>query len=221
MNKLIIPPKIERLFEKNPFLFTRGHDFVEIGGIKWATCNVGAKCPTDPGFYFQWGDTMGYTAKQVGIGEGKKHFGWKDYKYCENGLLKYNFNDNKTVLSIEDDAAHVNWGGAWRMPTIEELAILCSSKTLWTDDYHGSGVAGVICTDKTDSSKELFLPAIGCCRNGHTDFIGYAGCYLSKTLNMSFPSYCHDVTFSDMTKTLIQNEHERCRGQAIRGVLDI
>ncbi len=27
----------------------------------------------------------------------------------------------KTVLDIEDDAAHVNWGGDWRMPTKDEF----------------------------------------------------------------------------------------------------
>ena len=62
---LIIPSKTERLIQKNDFLLTRGHDFVEIGGIKWATCNIGAKKPTDPGLYFQWGNTKGYTAEEI------------------------------------------------------------------------------------------------------------------------------------------------------------
>ena len=36
---------------------TGGHDYVEIGGIKWATVNIGAESATDTGIYFQWGDT--------------------------------------------------------------------------------------------------------------------------------------------------------------------
>jgi hypothetical protein len=32
--------------------------------------NVGASSVTDTGLYFQWGDTQGYTASQVGSGEG-------------------------------------------------------------------------------------------------------------------------------------------------------
>ena len=52
-----------------------GHEYVEIAGIKWATCNIGANSITDYGLYFQWGDTQGYTADQVGSGEGKKFFG--------------------------------------------------------------------------------------------------------------------------------------------------
>ena len=54
----------------------KGHDYVEIGGLKWATMNVGANNITDAGLYFQWGDTQGYTAAQVGSGEGQKYFGW-------------------------------------------------------------------------------------------------------------------------------------------------
>ena len=52
---------------------TPSHDFVEIGGIKWATMNIGASQPSDYGLYFAWGDTQGYTAEQVGSGEGQKY----------------------------------------------------------------------------------------------------------------------------------------------------
>ena len=47
-----------------------GHEYVEINGKKWATKNLGATTITDPGFYFQWGDTQGYAASQIGYGEG-------------------------------------------------------------------------------------------------------------------------------------------------------
>ena len=110
------------------------HDYVDLGlpsGTKWATMNVGANSVTDKGFYFQWGDTQGYTADQVGTGTGKKYFGWEDYKYG-NGtsspgttdMIKYNSTDGKTVLEASDDAARANWGGQWRMPTetqVQEL----------------------------------------------------------------------------------------------------
>ena len=33
-----------------------GHEYVEIGGLKWATMNIGASQPSDYGLYFQWGD---------------------------------------------------------------------------------------------------------------------------------------------------------------------
>lgn len=36
--------------------------------------------------------------------------------------------DGKTILDLEDDAAYVNWGGAWRIPTISELQNVPSDK---------------------------------------------------------------------------------------------
>lgn len=82
--------------------------------------NVGATSETDYGLYFQWGDTQGYTAAQVGSGEGQKYFGWDDYKYgTDSNLTKYNETDGLTTLELSDDAARVNWGGDWIIPTAD------------------------------------------------------------------------------------------------------
>ena len=104
-----------------------GHAYVNLGlpsGTLWATMNVGANSPTDSGLYFAWGETTGYTASQVGNGEGKKAFSWSNYKFNPSGdgstFTKYNETDGKTVLDLDDDAAHVNWGGDWHMPTEEQ-----------------------------------------------------------------------------------------------------
>jgi len=184
-----------------------GHDYVEIGGLKWATMNVGATGITDAGLYFQWGDTQGYTADQVGSGEGQKYFGWADYKYG-NGtsnpgstdMTKYQGTgegkDGKTVLEVSDDAVVANWGGSWRMPTTEEYAALGNAvNTAWTADYQGSGVAGLICTDKTDSSKVLFFPACGNCVNGSVNLVGSYGRYWSSSLRSSDVRFDYSLDF--------------------------
>ena len=83
---------------------TQGHDYVEIGGVKWATMNVGASTVYDTGLYFQWGDTKGYTREQFGTKRGQKHFDWYDYKWIEDENLvptKYNEDDEKTKLQEE------------------------------------------------------------------------------------------------------------------------
>ena len=82
---------------------------VDLGlSVLWAKTNLGADKETDAGLYFQWGDTQGYTAEQVGNGEGLKYFGWDDYKWSIDGsssnFSKYTGSD-KTVLDLEDDAA--------------------------------------------------------------------------------------------------------------------
>jgi hypothetical protein len=169
-----------------------GHAYVEIAGLKWATMNIGANNITDYGLYFQWGDTAGYTASQVGSGSGQKYFGWADYKYGnpdDTGITKYNSTDGKTVLDLSDDAARANWGGAWRMPTTAEFQALGNAvNATWTASYQGSGVAGLVCTDKTDSSKVLFFPAAGYCGSGSMRTVG-GGCWSSSLNNVRNACY--------------------------------
>ena len=99
-----------------------GKAYVDLGlpsGTKWAKMNVGAENETDAGLYFAWGETQGYTASQVGTGEGQKAFNWSDYVLTEDGgstMSKYNASDNKAHLELADDAAAANMGGDWHMP---------------------------------------------------------------------------------------------------------
>lgn len=204
-----------------------GHDYVEIGGLKWATMNVGASSVTDYGLYFQWGDTQGYTASQVGSGEGQKYFGWATYKYGNGtsspgntGMTKYNSTDGKTVLDISDDAARVNWGGQWRMPTTEEYAALGNAvNTAWTYDYQWSGVSGLVCTDKTDSSKVLFFPACGICLNGNLEYVGEESNYQSSSLYSSYVQGAYNLGIRKNSAADWQNIFNRCYGFNVRGVV--
>ena len=107
----------------NPYIDPyNGHAYVDLGltsGTKWAKMNVGASSETDRGLYFAWGETQGYTASQVGRGDGQKAFSWNDYALTKDSgstMSKYNATDGKITLDLEDDAAHANWGGNWHMP---------------------------------------------------------------------------------------------------------
>ena len=165
-----------------------GHEYVEIGGLKWATMNIGASQPSDYGLYFAWGETQGYTAEQVGSGEEQKYFGWADYKYGNGtsspnytGMTKYNLSDGLVTLEATDDAAVANWGGSWRMPTTAEFQALGAAvNTVYTQV---NNVYGILCTDKTDSSKTLFFPAVGNCNNGSVNNAVSNGSYFSSSLN--------------------------------------
>ena len=89
-----------------------GYEYVDLGlpsGLKWATCNVGASNPQDYGLYFAWGETTGYTAEQVKSGVRK----FDSASYTASAI--------STNLTLEQDAAHVNLGGNWRMPTKAEF----------------------------------------------------------------------------------------------------
>ena len=206
----------------NPFVDPyNGHAYVEIGGLKWATMNVGATSETDYGLYFQWGDTQGYTASQVGSGEGQKYFDWADYKFNPSGdgetMTKYNATDGKTVLDIEDDAARANWGGEWRMPTTEELQALGNAvNAVWTTNYNGSGINGILCTDKTDSSKTLFFPAAGSASSGRMSGVGGEGSVWSSSLD--YVSRAWYLYFFNRD-TYWGSGNDRCYGFSVRGVV--
>lgn len=132
-------------------------DYVDLGlpsGTLWATCNVGANSPEECGDYFAWGET-----------ETKSVFSWANYRYCcgsESRLTKYcgflyegfyEYTDNLTILEPIDDAATVNWGGGWRMPTKEEWMELLSFTSHEWDTING--VAGVLFTAANGNSVFL------------------------------------------------------------------
>lgn len=123
---------------------TRG--YVDLGlSVLWATCNVGAATAVDYGDCFAWGETQGYFS-------GKTMFEWDNYSLNS----RYNGTDGKSVLSSDDDAAHVNWRGGWRMPTeteMKELKENCYWE--WTSAYDGDTDAQgyIVYKAKQDSDK--------------------------------------------------------------------
>ena len=154
------------------------HEYVDLGlSVKWATCNVGAANPEEVGGLFAWGET-----------EPKSDYSYSTYKFSKNGskgsYTKYSDNDNKTVLDLEDDVAHVKWGGSWRMPTWEEMDELRKECTwTWTEL---NGIEGFRVTSKKTGyeDRSIFLPA-----NKYSDAAAIAegmypayGAYWSSTL---------------------------------------
>ena len=198
--------------------FINGHEFVDLGlpsGLKWATCNVGADKPEEYGDYFAWGET-----------EPKSSYNWSTYKWC-NGvsykLTKYciysNFwdgtgsIDNKTVLDLEDDAAHVNWSGSWRMPTDEDWAELIG-KCSWTWTSR-NGVNGYKVTSKTNGNR-IFLPAAGLRNNTLLYDAGSYGSYWSTSLNKYDSSSAYNVYFN--SDYYFWNIYDRYFGLSVRPV---
>ena len=87
-----------------------GFEYVDLGlpsGTMWATCNVGASKPEDEGLLFQFGRVDGYK-----YGDNNNQFKTDDLTTASGKIYKEN-----EILDLADDAAHVNMGGKWRMPT--------------------------------------------------------------------------------------------------------
>ncbi len=185
-----------------------GHEYVDLGlpsGILWAKMNIGASSPEEDGLYFAWGETTNRCCDFYNI----EKYQWYTYevivetdaegfetttyeseytKYCTDA--KYGPVDNLTTLELVDDAAHVNWGGFWRMPTkaeFEELIEYCNWewKTL-------RGVNGYKVSSKAEgNSNYIFLPAA--CYDHYRGSYGY---YWSSSLIEDNPSRAWDLDFS-------------------------
>ncbi|MCQ2310747.1 MAG: hypothetical protein MJZ64_03240 [Paludibacteraceae bacterium] len=158
------------------------HQYVDLGlSVKWATCNVGASKPEEYGDYFAWGETSPKTT-----------YNWSTYFDTKDGgstFIKYNNNGGKTVLDLADEAAHVNWGGNWRMPTEAEILELKNNCTwTWTTQ---NGVNGYLVTSKKNSNS-IFLPASGYRYNSSLYNVGSVGLCWSSSLysDNSGDAYC-------------------------------
>lgn len=203
---------------------TNGHEYVDLdlpSGTLWAKCNVGAETETDYGLYFQWGDTQGYTADQIGTGNGQKPFNENDYKFYEAGVgyTKYNQTDGKTVLELEDDAARANMGGEWRMPTFDDFSELINETTQETITKDGK--SGMLFISKSNSNNTIFIPFGGWIINAQIGDIG-AYCNLSSNeigLNGGLSRYSHAEYFYAGDGELGMDEEMRWFGYNIRGVI--
>ena len=129
------------------------YEYVDLGlSVKWATCNLGATNPVEDGLYYAWGET-----------EPKASYELTNYKWYSDenndGIWEWTkYNTPDAVLSAEDDAATVNLGDNWRIPTIsewEELAT-CGGREK-VSDYQGTGVGGIIITSLYND-KSIFIP---------------------------------------------------------------
>ena len=155
-----------------------GYEYVDLGlSVKWASHNIGATRPEDYGDYFAWGET-----------EPKEIYNWSTYKHCngsETTLTKYNTKssygtvDNKTTLSAIDDAATVNWGGSWRMPTYEEFHELIEQCTWYPATQNG--IDGCLMISKSNGNS-IFLPFAGDYSYNSHDWERIIGHYWSSSL---------------------------------------
>ena len=189
-----------------------GHAYVDLGlpsGLKWATCNVGATKPEEYGNYFAWGEVAS-----------KEKYDWSTYFDTTDGgttFLKYNNEGGKTTLDPEDDAATVNMGGSWRMPTYDEQQELEKECIwTWTSDYNAKGVAGYIVTSKTNG-KSIFLPSCGYYVNATLNLAGALGCYWSSSIGLNSRE-AYGFYFGSGSVTMY-DDVRNC-AQSVRGVIE-
>ena len=110
-----------------------GYEYIDLGlpsGTMWATCNVGATKPEDFGLLFQFGCVNGYkygdTNHKIRTNDQNEQDTGNEYTPLTTSGKVYNENE---ILNLDDDVAHVNMGGAWMMPTRDEIEELLDNTT--------------------------------------------------------------------------------------------
>ena len=181
-------------------------------GTLWANRNVGADAPEAYGDYFAWGEVTP-----------KTEYNWWTYKLCKgyfDSHIKYCTDsswgtvDNKTVLDLEDDAAYVNMGAEWRMPTLAEQDELLNNCTwTWTTQ---NGVNGYKVTGPNGNS--IFLPAAGARFSLDIGGVGSHGYYWSGSLSESDSNFARYLYFFKSGKYDWRGNY-RYYGQTVRAVV--
>ena len=214
----------------------------DLGGVQlwengpyWAECNVGASKPEEYGYYFWWGDTVGYTRsggtwtnfyyKMVtwvsSTGEQKSPFDDVSYPTSDknnSALLSAGYIDWTGNLVAAHDAATAHLGSPWRMPTdVEFTALIDNCTTTWITT---NGVNGRLVTGKgAYADRSIFLPAAGCGDDQNLMFPGSRGYYWSSTPCWDFSDDALRLYFGSSSFTLdLYATSGRCFWQSVRPV---
>lgn len=174
-----------------------GKTYVDLGltsGTLWATCNIGANTPEDYGDYFAWGET-----------QTKTRYYPANYKYKGNST---------GTLSLADDAAHVQWGGSWRMPTTAEISELYRECD-WEWTSRGTSSGYVVKSRVRQTS--IFLPAAGISTIDEVQGVNDRGIYWTNSISTgdADKAVCLDFT-ANRFDVSSSNNYE---GASIRPVL--
>lgn len=170
-------------------------------GTKWACCNVGATSPENAGKYYAWGETTP-----------KKSYTWENYQHCngsETGCKSVGMN----ISGTSHDAAKVEWGEKWCIPTkeqYEELLNNCSFEWLNSNNKAGILLIG-------SNGRRVFLPAEGYRWKNSLYYKGKHGFYGSASRASGFSSYAYELVF-DSHGYSTQIPNYRFCGVSIRAI---
>lgn len=158
---------------------------VDLGlSVYWCSCNLGADAPEGYGDFYAWGET-----------KVKSTFTETNYSFYDVDKKQY-IEIGDDITGTEYDAATINLGNGWRMPThneIKELVTDCTWEWTQINGINGYKVTG-------PSGNSIFLPAAG---YGHGGSKGKSLAYYSSTqyspgfayhLSATSENIWHDLT---------------------------
>ncbi|MBQ9077500.1 MAG: hypothetical protein IJY31_06645 [Muribaculaceae bacterium] len=176
---------------------------VDLGlSVKWATCNLGADIPEDIGDYYAWGETS--TKNE-----------YTDVTYFDSNYSIYTISGKKNICGTDRDAAYVNLGSDWRMPTESEVCELIEGCS-WQEEVV-NGVKGMKGT--ATNGNTIFLPITGMFAGSSVQSQSQ-GCYWTGEL-------AYDSSYSNRYASMLtffsggdvsSSKYYRFEGMAIRPV---
>ena len=198
-------------------------------GLKWADRNVGAETPQDNGLYFDWGNVDGHAVDE----NGKVTDGYLFDKGTYSTTLGGQYTGRE--LDAEHDAATVNMGSDWRMPTSAETLELVegtdqyyidlSGKTVAKSELDGSKLRSICFVKKGEdfnyNNRTNFIefPFAGVCGGSLLGREGLYGYVWSSSVDESGVEYARGLNFSSYGYLGGEfNSYRRYDGQSVRGV---
>ena len=143
--------------EKAPDPTVSAGAVVDLGlSVYWCSCNVGAEAPEEYGDYFAWGET-----------KPKNEYTQNNYSYYNSNTATYT-NIGDDISGTEYDAATMNLGSDWRMPTMDEFQELLD-KCTW-EWAQINGMNGYKVT--AENGNSIFIPAAGFQIQGYNQMTG-------------------------------------------------
>ena len=209
---------------------TSTYQMVDLGlSVKWADRNVGAETPQDNGLYFSWGNVDGHAVDENGNVIDSYSFDKNTYSTTLGG--KYTGSE----LDAEHDAAAVNMGSDWRMPTSVETHELVQN----TDQYYIDLSGNTVAKSELDSSKlrsicfvkkgEDFdydnrtnfieFPFAGCCDGSLLGYEGLDGYVWSSSVHEDSAEFARGLYFLSDGSLDGSGSGDLCYyGRSVRGV---
>ncbi len=167
-----------------------GYEMVDLGlntGTLWANMNLGAESPEESGYSYAWGETVTKGVYDAG-----------SYQFSTTKNLGMNYD----ISGTKYDAAHVNLGNAWRLPTNEEMSELlngCTWEYVIQNSTNGYRVTG-------PNGNSIFLPDAGFMYQSSLYYSNSGGVYMTATQAGNYNEYAYTLGFYGATRGIYHGD---------------
>ena len=185
-------------------------------GTLWADRNVGAKAPEDYGAFFSWGNTEPHYPMHKGIDWGDNDDAFdKENAFSSDNYEKSDGYKLNGDIDLSHDAARINMGKPWQMPTSEQFQELYDNCT-W-ERKTLNGINGYLVTSKINGNS-IFFACSGYCYGTSLSNRGSGGVYWSSSYYSAADAY---YLYFDSSNVHPQGSDYRRYGFSVRAVQNL